>query len=73
VNCWAKVFSILAVILLALSISPTGELFNENDSWITRQIKWMKKFDKSYSYPVTINPILLWLGVLSGIAGIFLS
>lgn len=72
-NCWAKVFSILAVILLALSISPTGELFNENDSWITRQIKWMKKFDKSYSYPVTINPILLWLGVLSGIAGIFLS
>ena len=72
-NCWAKVFSILAVILLARSISPTGELFNENDSWITRQIKWMKKFDKSYSYPVTINPILLWLGVLSGIAGIFLS
>jgi hypothetical protein len=41
----------MAVIFLALSISPTGELFNENDSWITSQIKWMKKFGKSYSYP----------------------
>jgi hypothetical protein len=35
VTCWAKVFSVLAVILLALSISPTGELFDANDSWIT--------------------------------------
>jgi hypothetical protein len=73
VNCWAKVFSILAIIFLALSISPTGELFDEKDSWVTRQIKWMKNFDKTCTYPVRINPILLWLGVLSGIAGIFLS
>jgi hypothetical protein len=73
VTCWAKVFSVLAVILLALSISPTGELFDANDRWITRQVKWMKNFDKSFSYPVTINPILLWLGVLSGIADIVLG
>ena len=72
-TCWAKVFSILAVILLALSISPTGELFDANDGWITRQVKWMKKFDKSFSYPVSINPILLWSGVLCGIAGIVLG
>lgn len=71
-TCWAKVFSVLAVILLALSISPTGELFDVNDRWITRQVKWMKNFD-NFSYPVTINPILLWLGVLSGIAGIVLG
>jgi hypothetical protein len=73
VTCWAKVFSILAVILLALSISPTGELFDANDRWITRQVKWMKNFDNNFSYPVTINPILLWLGVFSGIAGIVLG
>lgn len=70
---WAKIFSISAVVLLAASISPTGELFDEGDSWITRQLKWIKNLDKGLSYPVTINPILLYLGVACGILGVLLS
>ena len=53
--------------------TPTGELFDEKDTWITRQMKWIKKFDKRFNYPVTINPILLYLGVAFGILGIMLS
>jgi len=72
-DCLIKVLSILAVILLAGSISPIGDWVNKDDCWIIRQKNWIKCFNKNQSYPVNINPRLLYSGVLSGILGILLS
>jgi len=72
-DCLIKVLSISAVILLAGSISPTGDWVNPNDCWIIRQKNWIKCFNKSQSYPVSIDPRFLYAGVVFGVLGILLS
>jgi hypothetical protein len=73
--CLSKILGIIAVICLASAVSPPGDAVDPAHNWVQRQYHWLKRYWKkdltaTGASPVTINPILLWLGVLLSIAAI---
>jgi hypothetical protein len=69
----SDLISILAVVFLAMSVSPPTELVDKSDYWIIQQWKWIRTFDKNQTYPVSINPILLCAGVVFAVIGILIT
>ncbi len=71
-----KLLAMCGVIVLALSINPTGEFIDPDDFWWVTQWKWIQRslsHQGQHATPVTINPILLYLGILLSVVGIVLS
>ena len=70
-----KFLAICGVIVLALSITPTGGFIDPDDVWWVSQWKWIQRALRQgpHATPVTINPILLYLGLLLSVIGIALS
>jgi len=70
-----KLLAMCGVVVLALSIAPTGAFTDPHDAWIVTQWKWIQRYLRQgrYATPVTINPILLYLGMLLSVVGIGLS
>jgi hypothetical protein len=70
-----KLLAMCGVVVLALSIIPTGEFIDPDDFWLVTQWKWIQRSLRrgQYATPVTISPILLYLGVLLSVVGIALS
>ena len=65
----SDLISILAVVFLAMSVSPPTELVDKSDYWIIQQWKWIR----TLTYPVSINPILHWAGVVFAVIGILIA
>jgi hypothetical protein len=54
----SDLISILAVVFLAMSVSPSTELVDKGDYWIIQQWKWIRTFDLSGEYKS--DPTLGW-------------
>lgn len=75
-TCFGKVLSIVGVGLLVFSISPAKGFVDPNDSWLEQQRKWIQRFYKrgyGTSTTVSVNPILLYCGLILSVIGIVLS
>jgi hypothetical protein len=70
-----KVLVILGVLLLALASAPTGAWINPQDSWVITHWEWIKRALRleNSATPVTVHPVLFYLGVLLSVIGIALS
>jgi hypothetical protein len=75
VVCLGKLLAIAGVILLALSISPSGDFVQEGDSWLTTQIKWLRMYPtiKHLAGTVSINPRCLYGGLLLSLMSVLLT
>ena len=69
-----KVLTMCGVLVLALSITPTGGFINPDDGWWVTQSKWIQRTRREgpQATPVTINPLLLYLGMVLNIVGMAL-
>jgi len=69
-----KVLTMCGVLVLALSITPTGGFINPDDGWWVTQSKWIQRTRREgpQATPVTINPLLLYLGTVLSIVGMAL-
>ena len=69
-----KVVTMCGVLVLALSITPTGGFINPDDGWWVTQSKWIQRTRREgpQATPVTINPLLLYLGMVLSIVGMAL-
>jgi len=69
-----KVLAICGVLVLALSITPTGGGIDPDAGWWVTQWTWIQRTRRQgpQATPITINPFLLYLGVVLSIAGIAL-
>ena len=77
-TCLSKILAIIAVICLASAVSPPGDVVDPRQYWWQRQLDWLRGYWKkdltaTAAYPVSINPIWLWIGVLLSIAAILLQ
>jgi hypothetical protein len=75
-TCLGKLLSIIGVGLLVFSISPSKDFVNPDDSWFEQQRKWIERFRKrkdGYSTTVSVNPLLLYSGLILSVLGILLS
>jgi hypothetical protein len=70
-----KVLAMWGVVTLALSITPTGDFIDPDDFRVVTQWKWLKRWLRhgQYATPVTVNPLLLYLGILLSVIGIALT
>jgi hypothetical protein len=70
-----KLLAMCGVVVIALSIVPTGSLIDPHDTWVVTQWKWIQRSRRQgqYATPVTITPILFYLGILLSVVGIALS
>jgi hypothetical protein len=70
-----KLLAMGGVVILALSVNPTGEFIDPDDCWWVTQWKWIQRSLRQgqYATPVTINPIMLYLGIFLSVVGIALS
>jgi hypothetical protein len=70
-----KLLAMCGVVVLALSIAPTGGFIDPHDFWWVTQWKWIQRYLRQgqYATPVTINPLLLYLGMFLSVMGIALS
>jgi len=70
-----KLLAMCGVIVPALSITPTGGCIDPDDVWWVSQWKWIQRTLRQgpHATPVTINPILLSLGMVLSVIGIALS
>ena len=65
-----KMVTICGIVVIALAIAPTGSRIDPHDPWVVTQWKWIHRAlrQEQEATPVTINPILFYLGILlSGI------
>jgi hypothetical protein len=69
-----KVLAMCGVLVLALSITPTGGFIDPDDGWWVTQWTWIQRTLRQgpQATPVTINPLLLYLGMILSIGGIAL-
>ena len=70
-----KLLAMCGIVVIALAIAPTGSRIDPHDAWVVTQWKWIQRAlrQERYATPVTINPILLYLGIVLSIVGIALS
>jgi len=69
-----KVLAMCGVLVLALSITPTGGFIDPDAGWWGTQWTWIQRTLRQgpQATPVTINPLLLYLGMALSIGGIAL-
>ena len=69
-----KVLAMCGVLVLALSITPTGGFIDPDEGWWVTQWTWIQRTRRQgpQATPVTINPLLLYLGMALSIGGIAL-
>src|SRR5215831_8210855 len=63
------------LVVLALSMTPTGEFIDTHEAWWSTRWKWMQcSLRRDQAAPAaTINPILLYLGTLLSVGGLALA
>ena len=65
-----KMVTICGIMVLTLAITPTGSRIDPHDPWVVTQWQWIQRAlrQEQDAAPVTINPLLFYLGILlSGI------
>ena len=65
-----KMVTLCGIVVMALAITPTGSRIDPHDPWVVTQWKWIQRAlrQEQDATPVTINPLLFYLGILlSGI------
>ena len=70
-----KCLSIIGVMSLTLSISPSRAFFDSGDSWLVQQLKWIQRYPhlKDFTGTVSINPRLLYPGLFLSLVGVLLT
>ena len=70
-----KLLAICGLVALALAVTPLGAFIDAHDPWWITQWKWIQRalMQEPSGSPVTINPILFYLGILFSVVGIALS
>ncbi|HSX80924.1 MAG TPA: hypothetical protein VLQ80_20435 [Candidatus Saccharimonadia bacterium] len=63
------------IVVLALSMAPLGACIDPHDSWWGTRWKWMPCAlqQEHAATPATVNPILLYLGMLLSVGGMALA
>ena len=63
------------LVVLALSMTPTGEFIDTHEAWWSTRWQWMQRsLRQDQAAPAaTINPILLYLGTLLSVGGLALA
>ena len=66
-----KMVTICGIVVIALAITPTGSRIDPHDPWVVTQWKWIQRAlrQEQDATPVTINPILFYLGILLSVIG----
>ena len=66
-----KMVTIGGIMVIALAITPTGSRIDPHDPWVVTQWQWIQRAlrQKQDATPVTINPILFYLGILLSVIG----
>ena len=66
-----KMVTICGIVVIALAITPTGSRIDPHDTWVVTQWKWIQRAlrQEQEATPVTINPILFYLGILLSVIG----
>jgi hypothetical protein len=68
-----KLPSIVGLLLVGLSISPSGDNRDSSKGWLANQWQWTKTFDKMLACPVINNPRFLYAGLIAALLGILFS
>jgi RNA recognition motif. (a.k.a. RRM, RBD, or RNP domain) len=60
------------IVVLVLSITPTGEFIDPHDAWWSTRWQWVQHaLRQDHAAPaVTLNPLLLYLGMLLSVSGL---
>jgi hypothetical protein len=66
---------ILGILLVALAIAPTGFWIDPQGSWVVTHWEWIKRALRleAQGTPVTVHPVLFYVGILLSVIGIVLS
>ena len=66
-----KMVTICGIVVMALAMTPTGSRIDPHDPWVVTQWKWIQRAlrQEQDATPVTINPILFYLGILLSVIG----
>ena len=66
-----KMVTICGIVVMALAITPTGSRIDPHDPWVVTQWKWIQRAirQEQDATPVTINPLLFYLGILLSVIG----
>jgi hypothetical protein len=66
-----KMVTICGIMVIALAITPTGSRVDPHDPWVVTQWKWLQRAlrQEQEATPVTINPMLFYLGILLSVIG----
>ncbi len=70
-----KGLALWGLVVLVLSLTPTGEFIDPHEAWWRTRWQWMQRaLRQDQAAPVvTINPILLYLGMLLSVGGLALA
>ena len=66
-----KMVTLCGIVVMALAITPTGSRIDPHDPWVVTQWKWIQRAlrQEQDAAPVTINPLLFYLGILLSVIG----
>ena len=67
-----KWLALWGLVVLVLSLTPTGEVLDPHEAWWRTRWQWMQRaLRQDQAAPaVTVNPILLYLGLLLSVGGL---
>ena len=67
-----KWLALWGLVVLVLSLTPTGEVLDPHEAWWRARWQWMQRaLRQDQAAPaVTVNPILLYLGLLLSVGGL---
>jgi hypothetical protein len=70
-----KWLAMCGIVILVLSIAPMGAGIDPHDSWWGTRWKWMQRAlrPEHAATPATVNPLLLYLGMLLSVGGMALA
>ena len=66
-----KMVTLCGIVVIPLAITPTGSRIDPHDPWVVTQWQWIQRAlrQEQDATPVTINPILFYLGILLSVIG----
>jgi hypothetical protein len=66
-----KMVTICGILVITLAMTPTGSRIDPHDPWVVTQWKWIQRAlrQEQDATPVTINPLLFYLGILLSVVG----